>query len=108
MAAQQLGLDKDPGLVEEPALVVSTGPVRKTVSTQGKHTLPAAAAGAKYNQAWMMVGPYCRKSTVRKAQKCTYNELGYPVSRASMSAAGKAINEEGLQIEPVGKGRIPL
>ena len=92
MAAQQLGLDKDPGLVEEPALVVSTGPVRKTVSTQGKHTLPAAAAGAKYNQAWMMVGPYCRKSTVRKAQKCTYNELGYPVSRASMSAAGKAIN----------------
>ena len=25
---QQLGLDEDPGLVEEPALVVSTGPVR--------------------------------------------------------------------------------
>ena len=108
MAAQQLGLDKDPGLVEEPALVVSMGPVRKTVSTQGKHTIPAAAAGSKYKQAWMMAGSYCCGSTVHKAQKRTYGELGYTISRASVSAAGKAIDEEGVQLEPVGKGRIPL
>ena len=109
VAAQQLGLDdKEPGLVEEPTLVVSTGPVRKTVSTQGKHTLPAAVAGAKSKQAWMMAGPYCRESTVLKAQKRTYDELGYTISHMSVSAAGKAIDEKGVQIEPVGKGRIPL
>ena len=104
VAAQQLGLDnEEPGLVEEPTMVVSTGPVRKTVSTQGKHTLPAAVAGAKSKQAWMMAGPYCRESTVRKAQKRTYNELRYTISRASVSAEGKAIDEEGVQIEPVGR-----
>ena len=105
MAAQQLGLgDEEPGLVEEPTLVVSTGPLRKTVSTQGKHTLPAAAVGAEYKQAWMMTGPYFRESTVRKAQKRTYDELGYTISRASVRAAGKAIDEEDAQIEPLGKG----
>ena len=108
VAAQQLGLDgEEPGLVEEPTLVVSTGPVRKTVSTQGKHTLPAAAAGAEYKQAWMMAGPYCRESTVRKAHKRTYDKLGHTISRAPVSAEGRAIDEEGVQIEPVGKGRIP-
>ena len=76
VADQQLGLDKEPALVEEPALVVSTGLVQKTVSTQGKHTLPAASAGAEYKQAWMMTGPYCRESTVCKAQKRTYDKLG--------------------------------
>ena len=105
---QQLGLDEEPGLVEDPALVVSTGPVRKTVSTRIKHTLPAAAASAEYKQAWMMAGPYCRESTVCKAQKRTYDELRYTISRASVSAAGKAINEEGVQLEPVGKDCIPL
>ena len=109
MAAQQLGLgDEEPGLVEEPTLVVSTGMVQKTVSTQGKHTLPTVAAGAEYKQAWMMAGPYYRESTVCKAHNCTYNELGYTISRADVSTAGKDINEEGLQIEPVGKGRTPL
>ena len=109
VADQQLGLDEEePGLVEEPTLVVSTGMVWKTVSTKGKHTIPVAAAGAKYRQAWMMAGPYCRESTVRKAQKRKYDKLGYTISCASVSAAGKAIDEEGVQIEPLGKGRIPL
>ena len=77
VAAQQLGLDNDePGLVEETTLVVRTGHVRKTVSTQGKDTLPAAAAGAEYKQAWMMAGPYFRELTVCKAQKRTYDKLG--------------------------------
>ena len=71
------------------------------VSTQGKHTLLAAAGGAEYKMAWMMTGPYCHKLTVRKAQKCTYDKLRYIISLASVSAAGKAINEEGVQIEPV-------
>ena len=61
-----------------------------------------------YKQAWMMVGPYCRESTVCKSQKRTYDELGYTISRASVSATGKAIDEEGVQIEPVGKGCILL
>ena len=87
---------------------MSTGPVWKTVSTQAKHTLPAAAPGAEYKQAWKMAGPYCHESTVRKAQKRTYDNLGYTVSRASVRAADKVIDEEGVQIEPVGKGRIPL
>ena len=109
MEAQKLGLDdEEPGLVEEPTLVVSTGPVWKRVSTQAKHTLPVAAAGAKYKQAWMMTGPYCRESTVRKEHKRTYDELGYTISHASVSAVVKAIDEEGVQLEPVGKGRIPL
>ena len=108
MLDQQLGLDEELVLFEEPALVVSTGPVRKTVSTQIKHTLPAAAAGAEYKQAWMVAGTYCRESTVCKAQKRTYKELGYTLSHASVSAAGKAIDKEGVQLEPVGKGRIPL
>ena len=30
-----------------------------------------------------MAGPYCRESTVRKAQKRTYDKLGYTISRAS-------------------------
>ena len=52
MAAQQLGLDDEElGLVEEPTLVFITGPVRKTVSTQGNNTLPAAPAGAENKQA---------------------------------------------------------
>ena len=55
---------------------MSTGPEQKTVSTQGKHTLPVVAAGAQYKQTWMMTGPYCRESTVRKAQRRTYDELG--------------------------------
>ena len=39
--AQKLGLDnEDPGLVEEPTLVVSTGTVRKTVSTRSKMLAP--------------------------------------------------------------------
>ena len=56
----------------------------------------------------MMAGPYCRELTVRKAQKRTYNDLGYTISHVSVSAAGKAIDEEGAQLEPVGKDRIPL
>ena len=56
----------------------------------------------------MMAGPYCRELTVCKAQKRTYDELGYTISRASVSAAGKAIDEEGVQLEPVGKGCTPL
>ena len=52
VADQQIGLDdEEPGLVEDPTLVVSTGPVRKTVSTQGNNTLPAAPAGAENKQA---------------------------------------------------------
>ena len=39
--AQKLGLDyEEPGLVEEPTLVVSTGTVQKTVSTQSKMSAP--------------------------------------------------------------------